>query len=210
MPYRRTYRPRRTLRRRPRRMMRRRTLRRPLMRRAMKVHHFRRTFKASNIASTTTGVLGGYSFSLDQLPNYTEFTNLFDQYRINKIVVKFIPNHNSSDVSVGTQVISNFNTVIDPTDATAPTSGAELYEYQNWRLTRGISAHTRVFTPASLDVVATATTASANPTWKQWLATSSPDVKHYGLKYYAEPSNANGDTYWFPYITMYFSCKSTK
>ena len=129
MAYRRTYR-RRRLTRRPRRMMRRKPSR-PLAKRAMKVHHFRRTFKASNISSTTTGVLGGYSFSLDQLPNYTEFTNLFDQYRINKIVVKFIPNHNSSDVSASTQVISNFNSVIDPTDATAPATGAELYEYQN-------------------------------------------------------------------------------
>lgn len=214
MVYRRTYRRRRPTMRRLRRPVYRRRLRtsrRPRLS-SLKVHHFRRTFTLTQLGSSNAGaVLGGYNFTLSQLPNYTEFTNLFDSYRINKILVKFIPSHNSSDVGAGGQYIPNFHTILDYNDSTAPASLNAMYEYQNWRMSRGVSAHKRIWTPASLDSVATtAGVASSNPTYKQWISTSSADIPHYGLKYGIEPSVALNDIVWSVYVTMYFSCKSVK
>lgn len=212
MPYRRNYRKRPTLRRR-RRYTRRRIMRRPLTKRALKVHHFKRTFALDYITSAAgADVLGAFNFYLAQLPNYTEFTNLYDQYRINKILIKFVPNVNSADVAASA-TIAQFNTVLDFNDSTPLASLNNCFEYGNWRMTRGTQVHTRIFTPSSLDAVANTggtTPSFVNPTWKQWIATSSANIPHFGLKYCAEPTASAGDIDWRPYVTMYFSCKSVK
>lgn len=214
MAYRRTYRRRRPTNRRPRRAVYRRRLRssrRPRLS-ALRTHHFKRTFTLSPIATATTTVFGAYAFSLSDLPNYSEFTALYDQYRINKLVVRFVPNHNSSEVGA-TKALMEFNSVLDFNDQTAPTALTQLYEYANWRMTRGNSIHTRVFSPAVLGVVSTinATNFTGDQSkWKQWLATSQTDIEHYGIKYAIGATAAAGDMYFTPYITAYFSCKSIK
>lgn len=211
MPYRRTYRRRRTTRRPMRRMRRRIRTRRPSLK-SLKVHHFKRTVALSQISSSNTGlVAGGLTFNLGQLPNSTEFTSLYDMYRINKIAIKFVPAYNSSSVGTTAEYAPNFHSVIDATDATAPTTTSELFQYGNHRMTRGTQVHTRVFTPASLDFVnATAGSTAGNPTWKQWLSTSASTVEHYALKYAVEQGFTNNAITWSPYATFYFSCKAVK
>lgn len=198
-----------TRRRKSRRTMRR--MRRPgLSKRALSVHHFKRTFVGTPISSQTTTLYGGYVLTFDQLPNYTEFTNLFDLYRINKVLIKFIPNQSESSVGAA-KAIPEFFSCIDFTDGTAPTSINQILEYANMKITRGIYTHKRTYTPSTVDYVnATAGANAGNPTWKQWLSTSSSSVSMYGLKYAAGPTAAAGDVFWTPYVTMYFSCKSTK
>jgi hypothetical protein len=61
------------------------------------------------------------SFSLDQLPNYTDFTNLFDNYSIDMIDITVIPGVNSLQV---------FG-VPDFDDAVAPGTVNEVLERQN-------------------------------------------------------------------------------
>lgn len=197
-----------------RRPMRRRTMmrRRPRLS-SLKVHHFKRTFQATDIAGLAgADVLGAYTFRLDQLPNYTEFTNLFDAYRMNKIVIKFVPTANSSSVGSSlTDPLTQFHTVLDFDDATAPASLNAMYEYGNWRMSRGSVIHTRVFTPAvSLALLDGAGTTTGAQKYKQWISTTQPDVLHYGLKYCAAGQINNNDIIWRPYISVYFSCKSTK
>lgn len=213
MPYypRKTYRRRRRYTRRPRRMMRR--PRRTLSKRSLNVHHFKRTFTLTDVNSSSAGnQFFGYSFNLTQLPNFAEFTSLFDAYRINKILVKFVPNHNSSDVGVTAQNIPNFHSVLDYNDATAPASLNQMYEYANWKMTRGTAIHKRIFRPTTLDSVDTGSGAvsSSNPQWKQWINTGNANVNHYGLKVGIEISQATYDISWRPYITVYLSCKSVK
>lgn len=210
MPYRRSYRPRRTLRRRPRRMMRRRMYRPRTRLSSLKVHHFKRFFKGTPITTSAVDQFAGYSFSFDQLPNYTEFTNLFDSYRINKIVVKWIPNRTDAAAGTATELEAQFTSALDFTDATAPANMNEMYQYESFKLTRGTRAHTRVFRPSTIDYVATSAGAnSGNPTWRQWISTSSPTILHYGLKVGIEANNAGAIAY-VPYFTYYFSCKSVK
>lgn len=211
MPYRRNYR-RRTLRKRRPMRRTRRIIRRP-MTKSLRVHHFKRTFQLSTIATSNTGpTFAGYSFTLSQLPNASEFTNLFDLYRINKILVRFVPNHNSSDVAgTGSAQISNFHSVLDYNDATAPTSLDQMYEYQNWKFTRGTSIHQRLWRPTTFDMVAVSGgSSSANPQWRQWLSTSVTNIPHFGLKVGIEQSVLNTDTTWVPYVSVYLSCKSVK
>lgn len=212
MPYRRNYR-RRTLRKRRPMRRTRRMIRRPLTK-SLRVHHFKRTFTLAPIGTSSTApAFAGYLFNFNQLPNFNEFTRLYDVYRINKILVRFVPNHNSSDVApTGSSQISNFHSVLDYNDATAPTSLNELYEYANWKMSRGTSIHQRLWRPATLDSVDTGSSAvsSANPQWKRWINTANANVNHYGLKVGIEQSVSANDTTWVPYVSVYFSCKSVK
>lgn len=205
------YRRKTTMRRRPRRTRVRRRTRRSL--RTLKVYHFKRTVQLASITGGLAQQFGALTFQLDDLPNYTEFTNLFDDYRINAVSLKFIPNRNSSDFAGGVAPpgISNFYTVFDYNDATVPGAVNDLMQYPNLKITQSSRMLTRTLRPASLDVVsAGGTTASVNPKWKQWLSTASPDVNHYGLKYCLDAfSAANAVTYQV-YATFYISCKSVK
>lgn len=210
MAYRPTYR-RRRLTRRPRRMMRRRMYRRKPRLSSLKVHHFKRTITFDPIISQTTNSFGAYAFQFNQLPNFSEFTSLYDSYRINKIVIRYVPNINSANS--GSTPMSQFHTVLDYNDATPLTLLNTAFEYQNWKMTRGATVHARTWTPSILDGVGNSGGVSPSfvkPAYKQWIATSSTDIPHFGLKWVCEATTNVSDIDYRPYVSVYFSCKSTK
>lgn len=190
--------------------------RRPMMRRrprlaSLKVHHFKRTDTASTLTGSITDAFGGMAFTFNDIPNNTEFTNLFDQYRINKVVLKWVPLANSANA--GTQSTTLFYSVLDYTDDTVPTTEQQLVEYASLKITQGLRQHTRIFTPTTLDSLTDdtgAATYSGNPKIKQWISTSSPNVPHYGVKY-LRPAQPTGQLVNYKLIkTFYFSCRSVK
>ena len=87
-----------------------------------------------------------YVFTLASLQNYTEFTNLFEQYRINAIKLTFIPQVNGCDAeqqasNAAGGVAYNSNpivyTIIDK-DGSATTSTEDaMLQYGNARIIRG-------------------------------------------------------------------------
>lgn len=168
-----------------------------------RLHHFRRTITGSITA--TPGVLAptGFSFSLDAVTNYSEFSNLFDSYRINKVVVKFVPR--TTDNGQGANERGNFYTVVDYNDITTLTNVANALERDTVRRTAATRVHTRVFRPA----VATAaykslTTWGYMPSWKRWIDMSDPQVPHYGLKYVIDNRDDVNMVYDY-FITYYMS-----
>lgn len=60
---------------------------------------FKRRFRIGqyDCSSNWNGV--NYSFTLGSLPNYTEITNLFEQYKINAVKLTFIPNYFDNDAA---------------------------------------------------------------------------------------------------------------
>lgn len=197
-------------RRRPR-MSRRRSIYRP--RRLIsnpKIHHFKRTFLSTGIVGSTTDAFGAASFSFNNIPASSEFVALFDAYRINKIVVKYMPM--STEAST-TQSTALFLSVIDYNDDVLPTTEDQLLEYENCKVTKGLKNHTRVFTPSTLDLLTDdtgATTYAGNPRWKQWIPTSRATVPHYGLKYLRQAQATGNLVQYRLQVTYYFSCKSVK
>lgn len=55
---------------------------------------------AWNVSTSWSNV--SYVFQLDDLPNYTEFTALFEQYKINAVKLTFLPSYTSSDANQAT------------------------------------------------------------------------------------------------------------
>lgn len=72
---------------------------------------------------TAAGVGFGLAFSLDQLPNYSDFTNLFDSYSIDRVDIVILPS------AVSVQIFG----APDYDDAVAPTGVADMLERQNVR-----------------------------------------------------------------------------
>lgn len=207
---RRRYTRRRTLRR-PRRSLRRFPVKRSgLVRR--KVHNFKRTFTNTLTVTNQADLAGAMFFQLDQLPDYSEF-ELFDEYRILAIRAEFVPEQNSFE-AYDTAAPTIF-TVIDHCDTDTPANLNELLQYETLRKSVLKGRHKRYFKCSTLiSNQVNGGTDVSQVAYRKWFAMRSPDIQHYGLKYYVphintDPETTNSMTI-NCYFTYYFQCKSVQ
>lgn len=187
MPFKRTYRRKYT--RRPKKSYRRRFRKRTTFnRRGQRKFLYTRYSAAFGTLSILPGAssLAAYQFSLNDVPNYTEFTSLYDMYKINAVKVSFIPQQDANvSLSPVNNAIANarFFSAIDYNDATAPTTVDELREYKSAKWTTILRTHTRyIHKPKILD--------GSGYSISPWMATTSPSTNYYGLKVAVEDTQA--------------------
>lgn len=154
----------------------------------------------------------GYSFqqSFSQLPGYTDFTNLYDQYMIKKIVVKLIPKISQNPLNVGGITSGNadlaqVHSVIDYDDASTPASVQPLVEYQSYKMTRGSQIHTRVIVPK---IELNADSSVAAPKAYQWLDCDASALNHRGIKVWFSGPSSSSTLYYDMLVKVYFSCRN--
>lgn len=193
------------------------------------VYYFKRFCELPSIVAVADGadVLDSLTFTLVDLPAPTDFTNLFDWYKINYVVIKFLPYFNmvntagSSTVLATTSSVHNMRifTCIDYNDDTAPSSINSIREYKNCKVTKYTSGHTRKFRPRPTVVSDDATPDIQYPTrGNPWISTDSTgdDCVHYGLKIGIDTSLlpaaqiALGDVLLRIECQYYISCKGAK
>jgi hypothetical protein len=126
----------------------------------------------------------GYGFA--QIPQYSSFAAIFDQYKIEEIQVVFRPMLNAVgqvNPNVATGFIApQLYTVVDYDDSATPSSIAQLESYANCN----VSMYETVaitFTPhiAVGGAYGSSFTQYTNME-PQWIDCSSPNVTHYGIK----------------------------
>lgn len=181
------------------------------------VHAFVRTVQfASSNFDATGNKFQAFTFALSDLPNYSEFTNLYDQFQIVAVKFEIIPKFNAVDLnpmSTWSQgVLPNIHSVLDYNDSTAPTSLTEMMQYKNYRRSRGNQIHKRYFKPATLSQnYESAVSTSYTSKWKDWISTDDPTTPYYCIKVCWD---ACGVVEYQPtydiYAKYYFQCKSTK
>lgn len=203
---------------RPRRRRRQNKLRMPRPLSSNNIMSFKRVVELPSITTNnvTTG-LGAISFKLSDLPNYTEFTGLFDEYCIKMIKVVIIPPTNAyttSTASLPTTIYNNpnFYTVIDNDDALTPGSLNDLFQYDTFRMHRGMNTIKRYFKPAIADTVYGGISGAYSVKKNQWLDAAYPGVEHYALKWAVDPMyvGATIDLTYRVYATYYFQCKGVR
>ncbi len=179
------------------------------------VYNFKRTFRMPQIAfNVGTTLMYAQEFKFTDMPNATEFSNLFDLYKINLIKITFVPTATSADANPNaTQIfMPNLMSVLDYTDAAAPSGINELMQYPNCRRTKLTRQHTRIFKPRVLqDVVGQGATTGYNS--KPWPYVSfGIDVTGYGIKWGLDQvfNVASGGIGVDRYVTYYFSCKNVR
>ena len=151
-----------------------------------KIYYFKRYTGALNGGTVTvpfaSPLLIAFNFSLNDLPNATEFTSLFDMYKIKAVKVKLIPQLSESISAAGINNVfysQRMFSAIDYNDATAPSSIDDIRQYQTCKVTSQLRPHTRIiYKPKILD--------SSSYSLSPWISTSSPSVDYYGLKIAAE------------------------
>lgn len=176
------------------------------------VYSFVRTKQLTSInLQTASDTLGRITFQLDNLDNYTEFTNLFQQFRILGVKLTFVPYVTSNDANpiATTYVMPNIHTVIDHDDSGTPANLAEIMQFRNHRMTRLNRVHSRYIKPSILmSAYETALTSAYIPKWKQWVSTDDYTTPHYGLKYFIDQSSTALTIRVF--AKFYFQCKDLK
>lgn len=159
-----------------------------------------------------------FKFRLSDLPNYTEFTTLYDQYMITKVVLKFyhirdqalITNTAPAGGTSGGYILS----VIDHDDDNTPANADELRQYANCKIVNIGYDWSRVTVPAVLRQMYETSVATAyTPSFHQWISTTDPNTEHFGIKVCLHANDANAVTNSIQYSVdamYYIKCKNVK
>lgn len=156
------------------------------------VHYFKRTLytPTSLISSSTADVPFSFRFRLVDLPPaaVTDFTGLYDQYKIRAVKVSIIPR--SNDYGSGITAARIFS-VLDYDDSIIPGSLNEILQYQNVKMTTYGKVHSRYFKPSvnfQGGILGT-TNNMALPKKNVWIDIASTDVPHFGMKGVITPTS---------------------
>lgn len=223
MPIRYRRRPRKVMRRKPRKV----AVRRNRLQR--QVHMFKRIVNLGQYtASITSGsvptispVSKAFSFQLSDLPNVSEYTSLFDQYKITGIKLRIVPRTamTTQGVVTGTTAPVGYGqvvTAIDYDDAANPIAKDTLLEYGSAKYTSSNKIHSRYFKPKVLNAVwVNIASTGYSPVKAPWIDQANNNLPHYGLKMWIDaPENSGGGSNssisYDVYATYYFMCKNTR
>lgn len=134
---------------------------------------------------------GATTFKLNDVNSHTELVNLFDNYRIVKILYRFVlirnPSEYSGTIPAAKGLYPRLTWCHDFNDST-PVTRTLMIQKANMRefFFTDNSQKTKwfVLNPAALAVnYETAVLSSYSPKWKQWLDTGDNSCPHYGIKY---------------------------
>lgn len=137
---------------------------------------------------------GAFQFMLSHVSNVSEITNLFDNYRIKNVIVKVMPQFNSSDVLIGATgyaALPTMHYTIDQDDATIPSNRTAVLENSYCKSVRLDRPFSIVIKPRAQNVIATTAGAASGGMLPsgQWLDSATQTVPHYGLKFWMDDWN---------------------
>lgn len=162
----------------------------PFSLRRFAVHTFIISFSGIIPIAEETGEGVVINFTLDLLPNSLEFQALFDEFRIQRVMVEFWSG-------------STVDSVIDYTDGTPPISQNELLQYGTLMSVSAINGPTvffrRILKPRP-NIGTTGIMARNN-----WLSTGTgAGVVHNGIKLWAVPVGVNGNISYRAHLEVNF------
>lgn len=158
---------------------------------------------------------GSTSFEINDLPQYSTYFSLYEEYRIDKIVYKFnsLNNMATNGPSIGYATLGMIHTNIDYNDNVPPTSIQDMMNDPSYRATRSNRVHTRIFKPKWLDDVGGVVGVQQKTGWLK-TASTTQSIPHYGLKWAMEgglvPTTGQFSFFVKPIITYYVSFKDPK
>lgn len=140
---------------------------------------------------------GSRTFELSDLPNYTEFTTLFDRFRITGIKYRWVLINEPTGAAITTSTNRGASVKVgwvhDYDDATAPTAATQLYQYASykeiWLNSNKMTSRWFYFKPSTLSVnyYGVANTNSCTANFKDMIDCDYPTTDHYGIKYNVNP-----------------------
>lgn len=182
-----------------------------------KIYSFKRTYQASNINSAVTFGNSAFQFKLSDLPSASEFTTLFDSYRITGVKMTLIPQFtqtdlNTADPNTTNKTTPNYYTVIDYDDNTALSGATDYFQYDTFKLWRG-NRIVKVYCKPRLQLtgnVSGASTLAFQAPKGQWVDCNQTGAPYFGLKVGIDSTPVAGDVNIRVYFTYYLQFKSVR
>lgn len=155
---------------------------------------------AGNVTTTTSAV-----------PNYTEFTALFDRYRITNVRMRFHYSNNVAAASAATGTLTAvalpvMQIATDYDDALPPVNTGELMQRQTtkyWTLDsngpKTYSVRPQVAVPVDNAGVSSSRSLGAN----LWIDAGSPNTDYFGVKLWMESQSNSGNNLMLGFIWVY-------
>jgi len=173
---------------------------------------FKRTVQLSDLsANGASDTVSNLNFKLDDLPGYTDFTNMFQKYKISGVKVMLFPKYIET---TGSDVVQNtrlFTATVKDADANITTLDA-IRQQQDCRVhysTKRVITH-YIKAPAFAQVINTTMDASANLTTRPstgYLDREHSDIRHYGLYMGIEGDAASQIQYYRREAVFYLSMR---
>lgn len=148
-----------------------------------------------NGSTAGTAVLST-TFNLGDTAATTDFTALFDSYRITRVMYRWVMRRDPNQTTTNPQTFPRIQWVHDFNDQVIGTIG-ELRQYANLREVFFSENYLKTkwysLRPATLSLTYESALANrTGPTWRQWLDTrNSGAVPYYGIKYAFDGAFAN-------------------
>lgn len=162
-----------------------------------RIYRINRTGIIRNIACSGAGtLLYADSFSIDQVPNYGEFTALWDKYRLRYVTLKFYyatTNFVSSAQSVQNET-GFLHIVKDYNDAQTPGDVLDLMQYPNYRCIplQKLQGYKMVIKPKWEQTAYRSGVTSGYGQGNRWAwldcTSTGITIPHFGIKYVIEKS----------------------
>jgi hypothetical protein len=159
------------------------------------VHTFEVTVDKGFVTATNAVTSGALIFALSDVPTPTDFTSLFDQYRIAQVRVEFLPEVNAFGASTTAIQLPYVLTAIDYDDG-SPATTAAIQQYGTCMTNSYTEYFERVLNPrAALAAYSGAFTSYAQSPPGQWMDSASPSIQYYGLKWATTPVTTVSGSY---------------
>nr|WPR18779.1 MAG: capsid protein [Chemarfal virus 102] len=161
--------------------------RKPMIRKTLKqpVQYFKRSAWLPNWLTTAAGAdsFASINFRINQLPQFTEFTQLYDQYKINGVKLEIIPQYDSANVgAIGTNQISQNYLINDYDDVLVPTTMDTLMQNQTVKRCPSTAVMKHYIKPCIAMQVFNTGITSTYAARRGFVDCNSADTEHYGVK----------------------------
>lgn len=156
------------------------------------VHSFKRMYRdgvnvvGSAAYNPLTATFSSNAIQLGNVVNSTDFANLYDQYRINYVVLKFWLKVDPSAQTAAAATFPKIYWYRDYDDSTAPSSLNEMRENAKTKIAvlHPNRPVTIKFKPNTLQLLYQSAIANQfKPAFGQWLDMGTTSTGHYGIKY---------------------------
>jgi len=154
-----------------------------------------------------------FYFRLSAVTAYTDFTNLYDMYKIRAVKVSFIPMVNITSANESGYASLIYSTYDFNGESTTP-SQAQIREYQYCKWSPYGKIHKRYFFPRTTEFISgsqgSGLSTKVGP--QNWISTNNPDIGYHGLIVNVSnvPSIAENEPIYKVEVKYYLSFKNTK
>lgn len=179
------------------------------------VHTFRKMIMLSDIVETGSDQHLGYQFNLDQLSDEADFQNMYDSYKIKKIILTLEPRFSGSNENGVSPVQRWIRIVHDYNDVSPLTAQSQYLEYGSCKSRLSASNRSIViplYPKIQQYIQTTGGTGSVLRAVKSgWIPSTHDQVDHLGLKIFVPTLGLTTNASMFNVrATFIIQCKNTK